>query len=238
MASENRGEKSQKLVSLSRRLRLYEPPPHLNNPARRQHGIPKSANPKRAAVLICIFEGNGGELRVILTQRSSQLSSHSGEVALPGGKREEGDADDIATALREAKEEIGLDPSLVDVVTVIEPYMTRFNVTVIPVIGILFDKKAFNPTPDAGEVESVFDVPLEMFLKNENRRDVEDEWMGDKFLCHFFDYQSGEKGFMIWAITAAILIRVATIVYQTPPAFLERRPTFWNGIPDKDLAKL
>ncbi|KAJ6925976.1 hypothetical protein NC651_010423 [Populus alba x Populus x berolinensis] len=165
MASENRGEKSQKLISLSRRLSLYEPPPHLNNPARRQHGIPKSANPKRAAVLICIFEGNDGELRAILTQRSSQLSSHSGEVALPGGKREEGDADDIATALREAKEEIGLDPSLVDVVTVIEPYMTRFHVTVIPVIGILFDKKAFNPTPDASEVESVFDVPLEMFLK-------------------------------------------------------------------------
>jgi coenzyme A diphosphatase NUDT7 len=78
MASENRGEKSQKLISLSRRLSLYEPPPHLNNPARRQHGIPKSANPKRAAVLICIFEGNDGELRVILTQRSSQLSSHSG----------------------------------------------------------------------------------------------------------------------------------------------------------------
>ncbi|KAI5590957.1 hypothetical protein POPTR_004G053300v4 [Populus trichocarpa] len=198
MASENRGEKSQKLISLSRRLSLYEPPPHLNNPARRQHGIPKSANPKRAAVLICIFEGNDGELRVILTQRSSQLSSHSGEVALPGGKREEGDADDIATALREAKEEIGLDPSLVDVVTVIEPYMTR----------------------------------------NENRREVEDEWMGDKFLCHFFDYQSGEKGFIIWAFTAAILIRVATIVYQRPPAFLERRPTLWNGIPDKDLAKL
>ncbi|KAH8511762.1 hypothetical protein H0E87_009082 [Populus deltoides] len=198
MASENRGEKSQKLISLSRRLSLYEPPPHLNNPARRQHGIPKSANPKRAAVLICIFEGNDGELRVILTQRSSQLSSHSGEVALPGGKREEGDADDIATALREAKEEIGLDPSLVDVVTVIEPYMTR----------------------------------------NENRREVEDEWMGDKFLRHFFDYQSGEKGFIIWALTAAILIRVATLVYQRPPAFLERRPTLWNGIPDKDLAKL
>ncbi|KAL9392408.1 hypothetical protein Peur_016328 [Populus x canadensis] len=238
MASENRGEKSRKLISLSRRLSLYEPPPHLNNPARRQHGIPKSANPKRAAVLICIFEGNDGELRVILTQRSSQLSSHSGEVALPGGKREEGDADDIATALREAKEEIGLEPSLVDVVTVIEPYMTRFHVTVIPVIGILFDKKAFNPTPDASEVESVFDVPLEMFLKNENRREVENEWMGDKFLCHFFDYQSGEKGFIIWAFTAAILIRVATIVYQRPPAFLERRPTLWNGIPDKDLAKL
>ena len=62
--------------------------------------------------------------------------------------------------------------------------------------------------------------------------------MGDKFLYHFFDYQSGEKCFTTWAITAAILIRAATIVYQRPPAFLERRPTFWNGIPDKDLAKL
>lgn len=62
--------------------------------------------------------------------------------------------------------------------------------------------------------------------------------MGDKFLYHFFDYQSGEKGFTTWAITAAILIRAATIVYQRPPAFLERRPTFWNGIPDKDLSKL
>ena len=50
---------------------------------------------------------------------------NAGEVALPGGKREEGDADDVETALREANEEIGLDPSLVDVVTVLEPFVTR-----------------------------------------------------------------------------------------------------------------
>ncbi|KAJ6396794.1 hypothetical protein OIU77_021758 [Salix suchowensis] len=81
--------------------------------------------------------GTDGELRVILTKRSSQLSSHLGEVALPGGKREEGDADDIATALREAKEEIGLDPSLVDVVTVIEPYMTRFVLNFSNSVSIL-----------------------------------------------------------------------------------------------------
>ena len=52
-----------------------------------------------------------------------------GEVALPGGKREEGDADDVETALREANEEIGLDPSLVDVVTVLEPFVTRVRYT-------------------------------------------------------------------------------------------------------------
>lgn len=73
-----------------------------------------------------------------------------GEVALPGGKRDEEDADDIATALREAREEIGLDPSLV---------------TIISVIGFLHDKNAFKQLPNPAEVEDIFDVPLEMFLK-------------------------------------------------------------------------
>ncbi|XP_021289698.1 uncharacterized protein LOC110420641 [Herrania umbratica] len=71
---------------------------------------------RRAAVLICLFEGKQGELRVILTKRSMKLSSHPGDVALPGGKMEEGDDDDSATALREAMEEIGLDSHLVQVV--------------------------------------------------------------------------------------------------------------------------
>ncbi|KAL6991171.1 hypothetical protein U1Q18_009290 [Sarracenia purpurea var. burkii] len=80
---------------------------------------------KRAAVLICLFEDEKGDLRVILTKRSSTLSTHSGDVSLPGGKTEEGDADDVETALREAKEEIGLDPSLVNVVAVLEPFFTK-----------------------------------------------------------------------------------------------------------------
>ncbi|KAL3596493.1 hypothetical protein D5086_008130 [Populus alba] len=224
-----------KLLSLAQQLRLYKPPDSLNNPTRRQNGIPQSAKPKTAAVLICIFEGNDGDLRVILTERSSRLSSHSGEVSLPGGKREEGDADDVETALREATEEIGLDPSLVDVVTVLEPFMTKYAMTVVPVVGILFDKKAFNPAPNMNEVETVFDVPLEMFLKDENRREQEKEWMGDKYLLHFFDYQSGRKMYTVWAITASILIRAASVVYQRPPAFLEQKPTFWNGNPDKAI---
>ncbi|KAG6777116.1 hypothetical protein POTOM_016919 [Populus tomentosa] len=228
-------EKSQKLLSLAQQLRLYKPPDSLNNPTRRQNGIPQSAKPKTAAVLICIFEGNDGDLRVILTERSSRLSSHSGEVSLPGGKREEGDADDVETALREATEEIGLDPSLLDVVTVLEPFMTKYAMTVVPVVGILFDKKAFNPAPNVNEVETVFDVPLEMFLKDENRREQEKEWMGDKYLLHFFDYQSGSKKYTVWAITASILIRAASVVYQRPPAFLEQKPTFWNGNPDKAI---
>nr|AFK34203.1 unknown [Medicago truncatula] len=150
---------------------------------------------KRAAVLICLFEGQDRNLRVILTQRTSSLSTHAGEVALPGGKRDESDADDIETALREAKEEIGLDPSLVTVVTLLEPFHT----------------------------------------KNDNRRSEEREWLGEKHLVHYFDYEVENKKYVIWAITAAILIRAATLLLQRPPAFLEQRPKIWGGITENDM---
>ncbi|XP_039019970.1 nudix hydrolase 15, mitochondrial-like [Hibiscus syriacus] len=120
---------------------------------------------KRAAVLVCLFEGDAGDLRVILTKRSSRLSSHSGEVSLPGGKSDVGDKDDGDTATREAKEEIGLDPSLVNVITVLEPFLSKHLLRVVPVIGILHDRKAFKPTPNPAEVDVVFDAPLEMFIK-------------------------------------------------------------------------
>ncbi|KAJ4846861.1 hypothetical protein Tsubulata_011859 [Turnera subulata] len=230
-------EKSQKLISLAQRLRLYKPQ-SANNAIKRLYAVSPDARKKRAAVLVCIFEGNNGDLRVILTRRSSTLSSHAGEVSLPGGKREEGDADDAGTALREAKEEIGLDPSLVDVVAVLESYLTQHGVTVVPVVGILFDKKAFTPAPNAEEVESVFDVPLEIFLEDENRRAVDAQLMGEKFLCHYFEYQAGSNRYVIWAITAAILITAASLVHKRPPAFLERRPSFWNGIAETEISKL
>ncbi|XP_057986204.1 nudix hydrolase 15, mitochondrial isoform X3 [Hevea brasiliensis] len=210
------GEKSQKLLSLAQQLRLYKPLYSLNDPTKeqQQQGVPEEGRNSvsqnlnsttesaginnRAAVLICIFEGNDSDMRVILTKRSSTLSSHSGEVALPGGKREEGDADDIETALREAKEEIGLDPSLVDVVAVLEPFITL----------------------------------------DENRRAEGKQRMGYKYLLHFFDYQSGSQKFVIWALTAGIMIRVASIVYQRAPTFSEQRPPFWTGVFKKGIPKL
>ncbi|KAL6333763.1 hypothetical protein AAG906_028949 [Vitis piasezkii] len=218
------------LKILAEELRLYKPPHSI--PIQQSGSDSESARrkPNRAAVLICLFQGENGDLHVILTKRSSTLSSHSGEVSLPGGKREEGDADDIETAMREAKEEIGLDPSLVKPVTVLEPFVDKRGMIVVPVVGILSDKKAFVPAPNASEVEAVFDTPLEMFLKDENRRAEEREWMGDKYLLHYFDYEAENERYVIWALTAGILIRTASIVYQRPPAFLERKPKFWSRI--------
>ncbi|KAF1873213.1 hypothetical protein Lal_00016354 [Lupinus albus] len=237
---------SQRLLTLAQHLRLYKPPPFpteeeddeesSNSSGGKvvsQVGFPESATPiaqrfrpKKAAVLICLFEGDAGDLRVILTKRSSNLSTHSGEVALPGGKEEEGDKDDADTAKREANEEIGLDPELVNVVTVLEPFLSKHLLRVVPIIGLLHDKKAFNPVPNPDEVEAIFDAPLEMFLKDENRNQEEREWMGEKYLIHSFDYEMEHKKYIIWGLTAGILIRAASVVYQRPPAFMEQNPKF------------
>ncbi|CAI0445083.1 unnamed protein product [Linum tenue] len=239
---------SSRLLALAQQLRLYEPPAASPDEIEEQAmeetagkvitqvGFQESATPianqsdrfrpKRAAVLVCIFEGDCGEFRVILTKRSSRLSTHSGEVSLPGGKAEEGDKDDGDTATREAKEEIGLDPSLVDVITVMEPFLSKHLLRVVPVVGILRDKEAFSPEPNPDEVDAVFDAPLEMFIKDEHRRVEEREWMGEKYLVHFFDYETGGNKYVIWGLTAGVLIKAASVVYQRPPSFLEQNPKF------------
>ncbi|XP_024160084.1 nudix hydrolase 15, mitochondrial isoform X3 [Rosa chinensis] len=220
---------SPRLLALTHQLRLYKPPPLSWDDDSEEQRIeetagkvvsqvgfaesktpigrdPETFRPKRAAVLICLFEGDG-------------------EVSLPGGKTEEGDKDDGDTATREAKEEIGLDPKLVNVVTVLEPFLSKHLLRVVPVIGLLNDKEAFKPAPNPAEVESVFDAPLEMFIKDENRRAEEREWMGNKYLIHFFDYETNNKKYMIWGLTAGILIRAASIVYERPPPFVEQNPS-------------
>ncbi|EFH57576.1 hypothetical protein ARALYDRAFT_482345 [Arabidopsis lyrata subsp. lyrata] len=233
---------SSRLLALAQQLRVYKPPLYsLFDEAEEMRGYKESTTESishKAAVLICLFEGDNGDLRVILTKRSSTLSTHSGEVSLPGGKAEDHDKDDGITATREAEEEIGLDPLLVDVVAFLEPFLSQHLLRVIPVVGILWDRKAFNPTPNPAEVEAVFDAPFEMFLKDENRRSEEFEWMGEKHLVHFFDYKTGDSDYVIWGLTARILIRAATVVYQRPPAFIEHKPNLKYSKMQKPLANL
>ncbi|GKC61676.1 NUDIX hydrolase 15, mitochondrial, partial [Tanacetum coccineum] len=157
-ASTNNNISNISLAVLAQQLRLYKPTPGLDDNDNDNDNLEKHSL-KRAAVLICLFKGDNNDgLRVILTKRSSTLSSHSGEVSLPGGKMDEGDVDDADTATREAKEEIGLDPSLVNVVTILEPFVSKHLLRVVPVIGILSDRNLFNPVPNVGEVDDVFDA--------------------------------------------------------------------------------
>lgn len=67
---------------------------------------------------------------------------------------------------------------------------------------------------------------LGCLIQDENRRSEEREWMGDKYLIHFFDYEIGDKKYVIWGLTAGILIRAASVVYKRPPNFIEQNPKF------------
>ncbi|GIM13101.1 hypothetical protein Vretimale_16262 [Volvox reticuliferus] len=132
----------------------------------RLRALPRELYPpvsfRAAAVLVGLFEDQSGVVRVLLTQRSAHLKSHRGEVCLPGGKRDEEDLDDIGTALREAQEELGLDPARVTVLACLPPVLSKHHLSVTPVIALV--PADMVPRPNPHEVAAAFTVPLAVFL--------------------------------------------------------------------------
>jgi 8-oxo-dGTP pyrophosphatase MutT (NUDIX family) len=115
------------------------------------------AGSRPAAVLCALFE-DSGEAHVILTRRSSRLRSHTGEVSFPGGRL---DTDElpVAAALREASEEIGLEPADVEILGQLSPLSTfSSQATITPFVGVLAARPMLHPNP--AEVERAFDVSL------------------------------------------------------------------------------
>ena len=120
------------------------------------------ASLRPAAVLVPLVRRADG-LQLLLTRRADHLRSHSGQVSFPGGRCEESDGSLAATALREAEEEVGIQPNQVEVIGYLDDYptMTRFRVT--PVVGVLDAPREYRPDP--GEVAEVFEVPADLFLE-------------------------------------------------------------------------
>jgi 8-oxo-dGTP pyrophosphatase MutT (NUDIX family) len=114
-----------------------------------------------AAVLVGFFEGAEGKPRLWLVRRPSSLRTHSGQVALPGGKRDPTDPDLVSTALREAEEEIGLFPGQVEVLGIADDLVTVTKYLVTPVVGWIHGP--FEPRPNPSEVSRAFSAPFATF---------------------------------------------------------------------------
>lgn len=164
-----------------------------------------------AAVLVAITDRP--EPGLILTQRSSRLRKHAGQVAFPGGKVDETDADVVAAALREAEEEIALPPGSAEVIGTSDRYSTFTGFDIIPVLAVVPADLPLKAQAD--EVEDWFEVPLAYALDPARRLRREMEWEGAT--RHYFEIMWQER--RIWGITAAILANLSwRLGYDREPA--------------------
>jgi len=154
---------------------------------------------KPAGVLIPVMQRREG-LALLLTQRSAELTHHAGQVSFPGGRMEEADPDVRAAALREAHEEVGIEPQRVAVLGYLQAMPTITGYAVTPVVGLV--EPGVRLVTDPTEVEYAFEVPLAHLLDQRNERLVEREFYGRRFAMVEFHYQ-GER---IWGATAHMIL--------------------------------
>jgi 8-oxo-dGTP pyrophosphatase MutT (NUDIX family) len=160
-----------------------------------------SAAVTAAAVLVPIV-GHPSGLTVIFTRRTAHLKAHSGQVSFPGGRAEPEDATPEFTALREAREEIGLALERVEVLARLPDYHTRTGFRVTPVVGLVTPPMAL--VPDPREVEEVFEVPLAFLLDPANHRRETRELQGRTVGYYVMRYGTHT----IWGATAGMLMNL------------------------------
>ncbi len=158
-----------------------------------------------AAVLVGLVDRPAGT-QVLLTQRSSHLKHHAGQISFPGGRVEDDDLDATATALRETEEEIGLTAEHIDILGQLAAYHTVTGFRVQPVVGWITPPEAYIPDPI--EVDEVFEVPLPFVLdpRNHERHIAEHNGMLRRFYVLPFQDR------YIWGATAGILVNFARLL--------------------------
>lgn len=209
------------------RVRLAEapqplpPPPAWLRPERLPDGVPferpfPPPDARPAAALVLVYPGGGGEAHLVLIERVEyEGDHHSGEVSLPGGKADPGDVDAIATALREAEEEVGLDPRAagVEVVGRLDAlWVPPGNFLVTPVVAVATRRPAF--VADPREVAAILEAPVTAFLPGIPPVIVDPDPRGRPYRYGAYVVE----GRFVWGATAAILGQLGALLGDERPA--------------------
>ena len=159
-----------------------------------------------AAVLVPVVARS--EPVVLLTQRTPDLKSHSGQVAFPGGKIDPGDVSPEAAALREADEEIGLDKRFIEPIGYLDLYLTFSGFRILPMVARV--DPGYRLTINPGEVADAFEVPLDFLMEPNNHQRLKRDWTG--IARQYYAMPFGER--YIWGVTAGILRNLYERIYS------------------------
>lgn len=162
-----------------------------------------------AAVLIPVIDRPSG-LTVLLTQRTAHLRDHPGQVSFPGGRCEPDDATPHATALRECREEVGIEPAQVEVLATLPEYFTSTGFRITPVLGLV--APPLNLRLDDFEVAEVFEPPLSFLLDPANYRREHFDYRGIRRECWAVPWE----GYFIWGATAGMLVGLRECLRLSP----------------------